>query len=211
VGLGSFNLDAFAVISPAEILMSFPTAGTIPDVGSVDDSDIVKFNATSLGQTTAGTFSLLFDGSDVGLSTNDEDIDAIELLPDLSLLVSTSGPAGVSGTSAQDEDLLRFVPTSLGTATAGTWSMFFDGSDVGLATSDSEDVDALAVDGAGLIYLSTVGNFSVPGRSGADEDVFVFKPATLGSATSGTYNATLFFDGSSFGLGSTDISGIDLP
>ena len=211
VGLGSFTLDAFAVISPTEILMSFTGAGTVGGV-AMDDSDVVKFTATSLGAITAGTFSMYFDGSDVGLSNDSEDVDAVELLADGRLLVSTTGSVSVTGVSSgADEDLLEFTPTSLGTTTAGSWRLHFDGSDVGLASSSSEDVDAVAVDGSGKIHLSTVGAFAVSGVSGADEDVFVFTPTSLGSTTQGTFAAALFFDGSSHGLAGNDVYAIDLP
>jgi hypothetical protein len=210
VGAGSFTIDAFAILSPTEILLSFTSAGTVGGV-SMDDSDVLKFTATSLGATTAGTFSMYFDGSDVGLSDGAEDVDAIELLPNGHLLVSTTGSFSVSGVSGADEDLLEFTHTSLGANTAGTWSLYFDGSDVGLASSSDEDVDALAVDGSGRIYLSTVGSFGVSGLSGADEDVFVFTPSSLGSTTAGTFGPGLFFDGSLYGLGGNDVFGIDLP
>jgi len=211
VGVGGLILDAFTITSANEILMSFTAAGSIPGVsGTVDDSDIVTFTASSLGQTTAGNFSLYFDGSDVALTSDNEDIDAIELLSDGSLLISTLGSFSVSNVSGEDEDLIRFVPTSLGNTTKGTWSMYFDGSDVGLSNG-SEDVDAAAVDSAGKIYLSTTGNFSVSGRSGENEDVFVFQPSALGSSTTGTYSSTLFFDGTNFGLADNNITAIDLP
>jgi len=209
VGLSSFTIDAFAVTGPTEILLSFTSSGTVGGV-AMDDSDIVKFTATSLGPTTAGTFSMYFDGSDVGLTTSDEDVDAIELLPNGQLLVSTTGSVSVSGVSGADEDLLRFSPTSLGATTAGTWTLYFDGSDVGL-TSSAEDVDGVAVDASGQVYLSTTGSFSVSARSGADEDVFVFTPSSLAATTSGTFASTLFFDGSLYGLGSNDVYAIDLP
>ncbi len=213
VGIGGFTLDAFAIISPTEILMSFTSSGTVPGIsGTVQDEDIVTFTATSLGTTTAGTFTLYFDGSDVGLaSSSSEDVDAIELLPDGRLLLSTTGDVSVTGVSSgRDEDLLAFTPTSLGDNTAGSFAMYFDGSDVGLSSSSDEDVDAVAVDAAGKIYLSTVGSFSVTGRSGADEDVFVFTPTSLGGTTAGTYSSTLFFDGSVYGV-TGDIFAIDLP
>jgi hypothetical protein len=209
VGLSSFTIDAFAVTGPSEILLSFTGSGTVGGV-STDDSDVVRFTATSLGATTAGSFSMYFDGSDVGLTTSDEDVDAIELLSNGHLLVSTTGSVSVSGVSGADEDLLEFTPTSLGPSTAGSWSLYFDGSDVGLSSS-SEDVDGLAVDASGNVYLSTTGSFSVNGRSGADEDVFVFTPSSLGSTTAGTFAPALFFDGSLYGLGGNDLFAIDLP
>ena len=41
-----------------------------------------RFDATSLGSTTAGTFSMYFNGVDVGLSASAENIDALDVLPD---------------------------------------------------------------------------------------------------------------------------------
>ncbi|HEX2346332.1 MAG TPA: fibronectin type III domain-containing protein [Gaiellaceae bacterium] len=211
VGVTSFRIDAFSWVSATSLLLSFDTAGAIPGItGTVDDSDLVLFTATSVGTTTAGTFTLYFDGSDVGLTTNAEDVDAVELLANGHILVSTTAAVSVPGFSGDDKDLLEFTPTSLGAVTAGTFSLYFDGSDVGLATS-AENIDAAAVDASGRIYLSTVGNFSVPGVSGGDEDVFVFTPTTLGTNTTGTYSATLYFDGSAFGLAANDVYAIDLP
>lgn len=211
VGVGSLTLDAFSVLSSSEILMSFTDAAIIPGIsGTVDDSDVVKFSSASLRESTSGSFSMYFDASDVGLSTNDEDIDAVELLADGRVLVSTTGSFSVTGLSGEDEDLIALTPTSLGGTTAGTWAMYFDGSDVSLTLND-EDVDAAAVTANGSIYLSTIGNFAVTGISGADEDIFVFNPNTLGATTAGSFSPALFFDGSVWGLGGNDIFAIDLP
>lgn len=209
VGLASFTVDAFEITSPTSILLSFTSAGTVGGV-AMDDSDVLRFTATSLGAQTAGTFSMYFDASDVGLTTSDEDVDAIELLPDGRLLLSTTGAFSVPGLSAADEDLVAFVPTALGSNTAGFFALYFDGSDVGLSAT-GENVDAVAVDGAGRILLSTSGSFAVTGLSGADEDVFVFTPVSTGSTTSGTFAPALLFDGSVAGLGATDVVGAALP
>jgi len=124
--------------------------------------------------------------------------------------MSTTGSFGVTGASGQDEDIFEFTPTLLGPTTTGTWSMYFDGSDVAL-NGDGEDIDGLAIGPSGDLYLSTTGSFNVPGVSGADEDVFVFTPTRLGQTTAGTFATPVFFDGSVFGLGSNDITAIDLP
>ena len=207
VGLGdSFRLDAFSIDqSLGEILMSSSRSGTLPGIsGEVDDSDIVKFTGASLGDTTSGTFSLYFDASDVGLTEFGEDVDALELLPDGRLLVSTSRSFEVPGVSGKDEDIIVFTPTSLGSNTSGTWELYFDGGDVGLGKG-SEDVDGLAVDGSGKIHLSTRGKFAVPGVRGRGEDVFEFDP------TNGTFNAALPLDGSLYGLSGNNVWAIDLP
>jgi len=190
VGLGGLIVDAVGVLPSGDILLSFTAAATISGI-STDDSDILQFTPTSLGATTAGTFSMYFDGSDVGLTTDNEDIDAITLTSSGQLVISTLGAFSVTGISGADEDLIQFNATSLGTNTAGTWSWYFDGSDVGLSTNSNEDVDAAGITPAGTVLLSTLGAFSVTGLSGADEDVFEFFPTSLGSTTSGTFSMLL--------------------
>jgi hypothetical protein len=198
VSLGSLRIDAFTRVDSNTLLLSFDAAGSVPGVGTVDDSDIVQFEATSLGNVTTGSFTLFFDGSAFGLTANGEDVDAVELLANGHFLVSTVGAASVPGASGADEDLLEFNPAT------STYSLYFDGSAFGL-TASGEDVDAAAVDTSGHIYLSTINAFAVPGVSGQDEDVFVFDRST------GTYSSTLYFDGSAFNLGAHDLFSIDLP
>ena len=209
VGITNVRIDAFSRISPTAMLLSIDADRTIPVLGLVDDSDILRFDGT-LGAVTSGTFSMYFDGSDVDLTLSGEDIDAVELLPNGHILVSTVAGVAVPGVTGADEDLLEFTPTSIGSVTAGTFSLYFDGSDVGL-TLAGEDVDAAAVDALGNIYLSTTDLFSVTGISGEDDDVFVFDPTTLGLVTTGTFLPTLYFDGSSFILTANDVFAIDLP
>jgi hypothetical protein len=210
VGLGSLRIDAFSWIDADTLLLSFDAPGSAGGAGAVDDSDIVRFEATSLGTNTAGSFFLYFDGSDVGLTTDAEDVDALELLTGGQILVSSTGAMSVSGAAAADEDLVSFTPSSLGDVTAGGFSLYFDGSDVGLGDS-GEDVDAAAVDSSGNILLSTTDVFAVTGVSGQDEDVFVFAPTSTGSTTAGSYMSTLYFDGSSVNLAGNDVFAIDLP
>ena len=199
------DVDALDILSDGSLLLSLESAATVGSLGTVDDSDIVRFVPTSLGATTAGAFEWYFDASDVGLSTNDEDIDALAVLPDGRLIVSTLGVFSVTGASGEDEDLIAFTPATLGAATSGTWSLYFDGSDVDLATSSSEDVGAVWIAANGNLHLTTIGNFAVTGVSGANEDIFVFTPASLGATTTGAYSPTLYLDGSAYGLGSFTI------
>ena len=215
VGIASLRIDAFTRVDADTLLLSFDADKPVPGIaGTVDDSDIVRFEASSLGPVTTGTFSLYFDGSDVGLTASGHDVTTVEPLADGRILMSTLGSVTVAGpsgsVSARDEDLLAFTPTSLGDVTAGTFELYFDGSDVGLGDA-GEEVDAAAVDAAGNIYLSALDVFAVPGVSGADEDIFVFIPTSTGSTTAGTYSTSLFFDGSTFGLAANDVFAIDLP
>ncbi|MGH3135631.1 MAG: hypothetical protein ACRDPV_03950, partial [Gaiellaceae bacterium] len=215
VGIASLRIDAFARLDGDTLLLSFDADKTVPGIaGTVDDSDIVRFEASSLGAVSAGTFSLYFDGSDVGLTASGHDVTTVEPLSDGRIVISTLGSVTVSGpsgsVSARDEDLLAFTPASLGDVTTGTFALHFDGSDVGLGDA-GEEVDAAAVDALGNIYLSTLDTFSVPGVGGDDDDVFVFTPTSTGHTTAGTYSSVLFFDGSAFGLAANDVFAIDLP
>jgi 6-phosphogluconolactonase (cycloisomerase 2 family) len=212
VGLSALRIDAFAWLDADSLLLSFDAAGSVPGItGTVDDSDVVRFDAPSLGMTTTGTFQSYFDGSDVGLTANAHDVDAVEVLPDGRILISITGSASLSGTTPRDEDLVAFTPTSLGDLTSGSFALSFDGGDVGLGDA-GEDVDAAALYASGAIYLSTLDAFAVPGVSGEDEAVFVFEPTALDPPTTkGTFQSPLFFDGSGFGLSANDVFAIDLP
>lgn len=218
VGLsaGSEDIDAFALRADGSILISTTGAFSVPASGggtlSGGGEDVLRFVPSSLGSTTAGQWSLYFDGSDVGLSGAAESIDAIAVLSDGRILVSTAGAISVTGGSGQDEDLFAFVPASLGATTAGTWSLYFDGSDVALS-NDNEDVDALFVretSGNPTLHMSTLGNFAVAGASGANEDIVAFTPTTLGSTTAGSFASALAFDGSVFGLGALNVDGFHI-
>ena len=59
VGLGSLRIDAFSWLDTDSLSIYFDAPGSVPGIaGPVDDSDIVRFDATSLGATTSGTFRL---------------------------------------------------------------------------------------------------------------------------------------------------------
>jgi len=210
---GNANIDALLVVDSDTFYMSFSRdQGTsVPTLGTVQDEDIVKYDA--------GTWTWYFDGSGVGLDTNnDEDVDAFEILTDGSVLISTTGnpaPTG-SGTpispTPADEDLLRCVG-SFGATTSCTWTMYFEGSDIGLA-ANSEDVDGVAVSSTN-IYFTTLGTFTTttpatpPAWSGGMEDVWVCDSATTGTASACGSYAT-FFDGSVNGI-TDNLDAIDLP
>ncbi|MGK7913203.1 MAG: hypothetical protein AB4050_17250 [Synechococcus sp.] len=210
VGLSGVEISAFDAINSNEILLSFDKPINLPGLGRVDDSDVVKFIGSSLGNRTSGRFEFYLDGSDVGLGKDGEDIDALALQSDGTLLLSTIGNAYLPGIrQAADEDVIKFTPNSLGRNSRGRWSRYFDGSDVGLANNGGEDIDALTLDTGDRIVLSTQGNFSVRSLSGKDEDAFSFRASSTGSNTSGSFGPGLIFDGSQFSLGNNDISGLD--
>ena len=209
-GSRSRDVDAFSVLDDGSVLLSVVGASTLPDVGAVDDSDVVRFVPTSTGAATAGSFELYFDGSDVGLTSGGEDVDAIFVLPGGDLVISTSGSPSVPGLSGLgDEDLLRFSPTSLGATTAGTWTVYFDGSDVALNTERSEDLHGAWVDANGDLYLTARGSFTAAGATGTGSDVFTCTTPTTGTNTTCGSNS-IFFDGSANGYGSETMDGLHI-
>ena len=207
VDIAKTDIDAFALLSDGSLLISFNVAASIPDVGAIDDSDIVRFVPTQIGSSTAGSFELYFDGSDVGLSSNGEDIDSLSVLDDGRLVIGTLGSFSVSGASGRDEDLILFVPTQLGSTTAGAWSLYFDGSDVGLSSSSYEDIWGVSVDPAsGNIFLSTRGSFAVSGATGGSADIFVCAPQQLGKSTQCAFSQA--WQGAGNGFGNENIDGL---
>jgi hypothetical protein len=211
VGVGNTDVDAFQLMADGSILMSFEQPINLAGLGVVADADIVKFTPSQLGNTTKGIFSLYFDGSDVGLTTASEDIDAIALDQSGNLVISTLGSFNVPGLKGVDEDLMRFAATNLGSNTSGSWSLLFDGSDVAL-TNNSEDVSGVWLEpGSGHIYLNTNGNFRVGSNpnllSGDSDDIFGCVPLSTGANTQCTFFA--FFNGDTVGFNKV-LDGISL-
>ncbi|MEI2691376.1 MAG: hypothetical protein V9H69_17390 [Anaerolineae bacterium] len=104
---------------------------------------------------------------------------------------------------------MLFTPTALGAVTSGTWSLYFDGSDVGLNTTNNEDVVGAWIDDAtGDIYLTTLGAFSVSGVSGDGADIFICTPGSLGSTTSCTFS--MYWDGSANGFAGEVVDGMSI-
>ena len=208
IGLAGTDIDAFELMADGSMLMSFDIDFTLAGFGPVDDSDILRFTPSSTGDATAGAWEWYFDGSDVGLTKNDEDIDALALLPDGRLLISVFGNVTVPDVSGKDEDLLVFTPSQLGADTSGTWAMYFDGSDVGLADVTTEDIKGVWVNGSGSLYLTTLGSFSVTAISGDGTDIFKCTPGSTGDTTTCTFS--MVWDGSEngFAAGWVDSLGI---
>lgn len=209
------DVDAFTFLPDGSILISTLGAFSVPGAGATTitggGEDLLRFVPTSLGATTTGTWSMYFDGSDVNLTGTAENIDGVSVLADGRVIVSTTGAFTVTGATGLDEDLIAFTPTTLGASTTGTWALYFDGSDVGLDTTDDEDVRAFFIRETGsnpTLFLTTLGNFAVTGATGANEDSVAFAPISLGSTTSGTFGPGLAFDGSLYGLSAFAIDGI---
>ncbi len=221
------DIDALHVVDHDTFYLSFAGAGTaqttaVPaGVSSApflaDDEDIVLFDG--------GDWSLVFDGSAHGLGDNNgEDIDALSVLDDGRLVISTRGagnarkpslnptplatdPAGPwTGTNPrpQDEDLMVFDPVT------GFFGMYFDGSDIGLADGKAlENVWGAAVSPTGDIHLTTARSFAIAAAlTGGGNDIFACRGASTGRKTACAAEAFLF-QGTPLGLEDTKLETLD--
>lgn len=196
------DVNAFYLMPDGSILLSLETATTLPNLGAVDDSDIIRFIPSSLGSDTSGIFSMYLIGANVGLSTNNEDIDGIDFTPDGRLVVSTISSFSVPGASGNGEDLIVFNISD------NSWSLYFDGSDVGL-NGTPENINGVWIESTtGQLFLTTSGTFAVPGVSGAGSDIFICIPSSLGNTTSCTFNS--YWTGVQYGLSGHILDGIHI-
>lgn len=184
------------------IYVSSTSGGTANGI-SFAEEDIMRLDPAT------GAWYLYFDGSDVGLTG---DVDAFHRRDDGSLLLSTDTEQKLPGLGkVDDSDIVVFTPHTLGPDTAGEFSLYFDGSDVGLATT-GEDVNGLAETSHGHLIISTFGNAAVPGLSGKKWDLLLFTPAVngLGPNTAGTWS--LYLKGSAIDLSASSegVAGVSL-
>ncbi|CUS06283.1 exported protein of unknown function [Candidatus Promineifilum breve] len=186
------NLTDFTFTSDGCLLMTFNGNQNVPGVGLVKPQDLVKFCPTATGPTTAGTFTMYFDGSDVGLDASSEVIDAVEVLPGGDLVISTKDKFSVPGSpllKGQKNDLLLFDATSYGATTLGTWSLYFNNTQV--AGLKKENIISLTIDGAGDKYVSFWDAYpNVGGLAGNENDILIFHPNNT---------VTKFWEGSDWG------------
>jgi hypothetical protein len=189
VGLGATDLDALYILADGNILLSLEAPAKVVGI-TVDDSDILLFQATALGATTAGSFRLYFDGSAAGLTTNAEDVDAIAFTPDDKLIVSTAGNFKTNIAGA-DEDLIVFDGSS--------WALYFDGSAVGLSAASEDLWDAWVDPANGHLHLAVQGAYTVNGGvRGVSADILECTPIALGANTNCTFG--IFWPGATSGI-----------
>ncbi len=231
IGLGGTagNVDGLRYLDPTHFWMSFSnTSTTLPGLGTVQDEDIVEYNA--------GTWSIWFDGGtygfdasgnldidalsfggtaptppppttdplvfstvgnaspDAGLANPDDadvyswngvdtfgrnvdatalglpsgaNMDGLDYLDATHFYASFSANTNVPGLGiVQDEDVVYYND--------GTWSVFMDGTSLGL-TMAAEDIDGLWVQDANTVYFSTTGNVNPPGVGGSADNSDVYR------------------------------------
>ena len=175
------NVVAFEALPNGSILMSLAGPQTVPGLGKVMPQDIIRFVPSALGDTTAGTFQWFLDGSDVGLTTSGEKIDAIYYQAGIEnpLRISTRGAGAVPRTSGgvlkfADEDLINLVNGVFGPNSAGTWRMGLDGSTVpGLTGEDISSATLVQTfpERYSQLLIGLDSAFTVSGTKGTPYDV----------------------------------------
>ena len=128
------DVDALELLGDGTVVVSVAGQGGVPGV-SLRPEDLVALD-------TEDNWSVYFDGSDVGVSTSQENVDAAALDAAGSLDLSTAGRLSADGFTADDDDVAVFEPTELGEDTAGSFTgLLIDGSDLGIATNDITAVE----------------------------------------------------------------------
>jgi hypothetical protein len=154
------NLDAFDRL-PGGTDTLFSADITVALAGGVTarPSDVVR--------VTAGVPSIAWSGGAAGVPAGSM-LDALARRADGDLLVSFDTTVALGGVTADDEDLVRIdLP-------AGTPSIVFDGSALGIAAG--LDLDAADVLADGRMLVSFDGTGSVGGLVFGDEDALLFDP-----------------------------------
>jgi hypothetical protein len=190
--IASSNVDGFDRVSATQFYMSFDGTVTVPGVGSVQNEDVVQYNA--------GTWSLYFDGTPVTRGLSGSNVDAISIVGG-TLYFSTSDstvPTGVAG-GGDDADIYSWNGSS--------FARVIDANGAGsLGLPSGANVDGFVRVDATHFYMSFDGSVTLPGGAGTaqDEDVVYYNAGVW----------TIYFDGSVVGLdasGNLDIDAFDLP
>jgi hypothetical protein len=182
----SANVDGFDRVSATHFFMSFSGTVSVPGLGSVQDEDVVEYNA--------GTWTMFFDGNVRGLNSN-TDLDAISIVGG-TLYFSTADtlvPPGAGG-PGDDADIYRWNGGS-------SYTRMIDASTrPGWSTAN---VDGLVWIDATHVYLSFSVDTTVGSLGVQDEDVV----ALNGTAWS------VYFDGTGKNLTTSnlDVDAFDLP
>jgi hypothetical protein len=202
------NLVAFNFAHAPQLVYS--KAQNVPGLGRVEPHDILTFNADSYGEDTAGWLDWAFDGSDVGLSTASEEIDALANEPFSSnlLLISTTGaarvPLGAGQLEATKSDVLLFENTGYQANTTGFWHLYRDGIALNVGGANLMGMD---LENYEDLYMSFDRRVVLDGLAIDPGDI---ARCRLVWYMSGCESVQKYFDASSAGLGSYKIDAFDV-
>jgi hypothetical protein len=172
-----------------------------------DRNDIIACKPVE-GQPSC-EWSLVFDGSDVGLRVGIASFDALASGQLLIVLNSEQQLPGLSETTSQ-RDIVLFSPTHLGDTTTGSWSLFLDGE-----RFPSRQWDGIALDTDGSLLLSPPRAGGGPPLFGVrDEDIIRCRPSgtdpsgvIVGCTYEGYFDASLLDVGIGVNVQDFDLAG----
>jgi len=174
------DIDAVHVRENGNIILSTRGKATIGGL-TFRDGDLIEYNP-------ATNKAVLFFDED--LFKKDEDIDAVHVLANDNIILSTTSKAKLGGLTFKKGDLVEYNPTE------DTATLFFGMS---LFQDGSANIDGVYVFNDGTILLTTTSTESLGGIQFTDGDIVRYNPQT------GT--SLLFFDEDNF-AGKADIDGI---
>ncbi len=169
--LGTLSILFASPVSATSIILSTDATETLGGL-TFTDGDLAEYNPTT------DTAILYFDESSFA---GDEEIDAVHVLANSNIILSTAGGATLGGLTFGNGDLIEYNPTT----DVGT--LYFDES---LFVGGDEDIDAVHILDNGNIILSSTAASTLGGLSFSESDLIEYNPTTD--------VATLFFDGSLF-------------
>ncbi len=71
LGWSTANVDGLVWVDATHVYLSYSPNASVPGIGAVQDEDVVYYNA--------GTWSVYFDGTAVGLTSGNLDVDAFDV------------------------------------------------------------------------------------------------------------------------------------
>ena len=123
-------------LSVGDVLLSTDRNETLTSSNSlsVRDEDVFVFKPDVSTDYSSGTFFMVLDGSDLG-DLGPRDIRGVSLVETQTVVGDTTLQPGTFLLADENlvEDLYQFIPTSVGTTTSGTTSLFIDGSDINMS------------------------------------------------------------------------------
>lgn len=184
-------------------------AQNVPNLGPITPSDVITFWPYSYGEDTAGSLDWFLDGSDVGLTTSGEGIDALghEYYGWYDLILSPSGtarvPYGTGELRAGKDDLLGLSLTNQGPNTTGLWYPYHGDFALNVGAANVWGVDKQGDD----LYLVFDRRVTLDGVSLDPGDI---ARCRLVWYMTGCETVDKFFDASDAGLGGYKIDAFDV-
>ncbi len=178
------NINAFDILDNGHVILSADENARISSLNFGDD-DIVEYDPNT------GNATIYFSGSN--FSNGSENVDAVSVLPNGHIVLSTSGGARIGSLSFDDDDLVEYDPSS------GYATPLFNGN----RFAHNEDINAVHVFDDGLIVFSTRSNAALDGLSFTPADLIAYDPAGD--------SAWMFFRGyAHFANGGEDIDAVSI-